>query len=123
MDPAMMLRPDLVAEAMLGHSLRNDQPLDRQRMRDQAANGSRGIAKRSGVDLRKLRRRNRAAREENPILDRFAGLGGPDHGPVLVAETAPALLVSLTHQKTVRISGASDPTTTSCPSLEQTTPG
>src|SRR5687767_7268083 len=66
-------------------------------------------------------RRLRLALEVLPLLDRDATLGHADQRSVLPSRDHS--LLAIDHRNSVSITGAKEPTTSSCPSREQMTPG
>src|SRR5205085_10668422 len=63
------------------------------------------------------------ALERRPALDGLPRLGHLHEHAVLVPHDVAAFAIDLAHSGSVTISGANEPTTSSCPSREQTTPG
>ena len=101
---------------MLGDAVADDEALD-VRMLDLAGNGEDTLFRHGRGSLAALG----MTLEQLPFFHRHAALAHANERAVFPAHDGSTLAID--HEKRVTITGANEPTTSSCPSREQTTPG
>src|SRR6185436_14698883 len=111
-----LVAPRASVAFVVRHAMRDDQPLDLQEC------GGKATAPDRERWLRHRSPKGETAKEI-AVLDGHAALGHADERAVFPAHNAALLAVDHGHRNSVIITGANEPTISSCPSREQTTPG